>query len=123
LLAEDNLLNQKLMIRLLEGRGHKVVLAGNGAEVLSALDRESVDIVLMDLHMPDMDGFEATKAIREKEKKTGNHVPIVATTACALKGDRERCLEAGMDGYMSKPVQRDELFAAVETLDLARSTT
>jgi signal transduction histidine kinase/ligand-binding sensor domain-containing protein/CheY-like chemotaxis protein len=123
LVAEDNLLNQKLMLRLLEGRGHKVVVAGNGAEVLSTLDRESVDIVLMDLQMPEMDGFEATKAIREKEKKTGDHLPIVAITACALKGDRERCLEAGMDGYMAKPFQRHELFAAVETADLARATT
>jgi two-component system sensor histidine kinase/response regulator len=109
LLAEDNRVNQKIAIRLLEKRGHHVVLAGSGEEALKALSQRPFDLVLMDVHMPGMDGFEATLAIREKEKCTGLHQPIIAMTALAMKGDRERCLAAGMDGYISKPIDLQQL--------------
>ena len=109
LLAEDNHVNQKIAIRLLEKRGHHPVLAATGKEALEALARASFDLVLMDVHMPDMDGIEATMAIREKEKTTGLHQPIIAMTALAMKGDRERCLAAGMDGYLSKPIDLQQL--------------
>jgi two-component system, sensor histidine kinase and response regulator len=115
LLTEDNVVNQKLAVRLLEKRGHSVVVAGNGREALEALERQAFDVVLMDVQMPEMDGFEATAAIRAREKVTGSHVPIVAMTAHARKGDRERCLDVGMDGYISKPLQPSELFEAVES--------
>jgi len=114
LLAEDNRVNQKIALRLLEKRGHHAVLAVNGKEALEALAQASFDLVLMDVHMPDMDGIEATIAIREKEKSTGLHQPVIAMTALAMKGDRERCLAAGMDGYLSKPIdlqQLDDLLA------------
>ena len=123
LLAEDNFVNQKLAVRLLEKEGHSVVIAGNGREALAALEEGDFDAVLMDVQMPEMSGFEATIAIREKEKKTGKHQLIVALTAHAMKGDRERCLEAGMDKYLAKPVQRDELFAALCGTVTSRKTT
>jgi two-component system, sensor histidine kinase and response regulator len=104
LLAEDNHVNQKLAQRLLEKRGHHVVLANNGKEALAALAHHSFDVALMDVQMPEMDGLAATKAIREKEKLTGSHLPVIAMTARVMKGDRERCMEAGMDGYISKPI-------------------
>jgi signal transduction histidine kinase/CheY-like chemotaxis protein len=116
LLAEDNLVNQMLAVRLLEKRGHAVTVAGNGHETLAALERQSFDVVLMDVQMPEMDGLEATKSIRAKERRTGGHVPIVAMTAGAMKGDRERCLEAGMDHYVSKPLLPRDLFDTVERL-------
>jgi CheY-like chemotaxis protein len=119
LLTEDNVVNQKLALRLLEKRGHTVVIAANGKEALEALERQAFDVVLMDVQMPEMDGFEATAAVRAKEKATGGHVPIVAMTAHAMKGDRERCLQVGMDGYISKPLQPSELFEAVEGLAAA----
>jgi two-component system sensor histidine kinase/response regulator len=109
LLAEDNRVNQKIATRLLEKRGHHVVLAGNGEEALVALAQRPYDLVLMDVHMPDMDGIKATIAIREREKSTGLHQPIVAMTALAMTGDRERCLAAGMDGYLSKPIELQQL--------------
>ena len=101
---------------MLEKRGHAVVVVANGREALVALAREPFDLVLMDLQMPEMDGFEATGHIRQAEAGTGRHVPIVAMTAHAMKGDRERCLQAGMDGYVSKPVQPAELFAILDRL-------
>jgi signal transduction histidine kinase/DNA-binding response OmpR family regulator len=116
LLAEDNAVNQKLVMRLLEGQGHRVVLAPNGREALAALDGEPFDVVLMDVQMPEMDGYEATAVLREREKAAGRHTPILALTAHALKGDRERCLEAGMDGYLSKPIRAEELFQALHDL-------
>jgi two-component system sensor histidine kinase/response regulator len=116
LLVEDNAVNQTLAVRLLEKRGHVVSVAGDGRAALAALEKETFDIVLMDVQMPLMDGFEATAAIREKEKVSGGHIPIIAMTAHALKGDLDRCLSAGMDGYVSKPIQTNELFAAVERL-------
>jgi PAS domain S-box-containing protein len=114
LLAEDNAVNQRLAVHTLRKRGHTVVVASNGREALAALEREDFDLVLMDVHMPEMDGLDATTAIREKEKETGGHLRIIAMTAHAMKGDRERCLAAGMDGYVSKPIQPAALFEAVE---------
>src|SRR6266851_331711 len=109
LLAEDNPVNQRLASRLLEKRGHSVVVAGNGREALEALEKEYFDLVFMDVQMPVMDGFEATAAIRKKEGDSGIHLPVVALTAHAMKGDREKCLAGGMDGYLTKPIQPQEL--------------
>ncbi|MGA2811468.1 MAG: response regulator [Candidatus Acidiferrum sp.] len=109
LLAEDNLVNQRLATRLLEKRGHRVVVAANGREALEALEKESYDLVLMDLQMPEMDGLEAIARIREIEVRTGRHQPVVALTAHAMKGDMERGLSAGMDGYLTKPIRPQEL--------------
>jgi signal transduction histidine kinase/ActR/RegA family two-component response regulator len=114
LLAEDNPINQELAVELLEMRGHSVRIAGNGIEVLAALERESFDVILMDVQMPEMDGFQATGAIRSREKQSGAHIPIIAITGYAMKGDRQRCLDAGMDGYISKPLRSKELFDVVE---------
>jgi len=116
LLAEDNLVNQKLASRLLERRGHTVVVTANGREAVKALEEQGFDLVLMDVQMPEMDGFEATAALRARERATGTHTPVIAMTARAMTGDRERCLAAGMDGYVSKPIQAKELFAAIDGL-------
>ncbi len=115
LLAEDNSINQRLAVRLLEKRGHRVVVAGNGREALEALARESFDLVLMDIQMPEMDGLESIVAIRESEKSTGHHQTVIALTAHAMKGDRNRCLAAGMDGYITKPIRAEELDKLLET--------
>jgi two-component system sensor histidine kinase/response regulator len=109
LLAEDNLVNQHLMTRLLEKRSHRVVLAADGREALAALEKDSYELVLMDIEMPEMNGMEATARIREKEKITGRHQPIVALTAHAMKGDQELCLAGGMDGYLAQPIRAQEL--------------
>ncbi|MGD0920158.1 MAG: PAS domain S-box protein [Terriglobia bacterium] len=117
LVAEDNVVNQALVVRLLEKQGHTVVVARNGKEALAILENSAgraFDCVLMDVQMPEMDGFEATAAIRQKEEASGIHLPIIAMTAHAMKGDRERCLAAGMDGYVSKPIEPKELFEALE---------
>jgi CheY-like chemotaxis protein len=116
LLAEDSPVNQQVAVGLLQLRGHAVVVAGNGKEALAALERDRFDVVLMDVQMPEMDGCEATAAIRRKERATGAHVPVLAMTAHALKGDRERCLAAGMDGYLTKPVRAESLYQALEGL-------
>ncbi|MFI5246780.1 MAG: response regulator, partial [Gemmatimonadales bacterium] len=116
LLAEDNVVNQLVASRVLARHGHHVVTCGNGREALERLGGERFDLILMDVEMPELDGFEATAAIRNTEKTTGAHIPIIAMTAHALMGDRERCLAAGMDGYVSKPIQPAELFKAVEQL-------
>jgi PAS domain S-box-containing protein len=116
LVAEDNLVNQKLVARLLEKRGHSVTVANDGREVLAALNDASFDVVLMDVQMPELDGFEATAAIRQRERATGAHIPIIALTAHALKGDDQRCLRAGMDGYISKPVDAHKLLQLIEQL-------
>lgn len=110
LLAEDNVVNQKLAVRLLEKHGHAVTVAQNGNEVLAQLEHSPFDLILMDVQMPEMDGLTATRMIREKEANTGKHLLIVATTAHAMKGDRERCLEAGMDDYLAKPLNAEELY-------------
>jgi signal transduction histidine kinase/DNA-binding response OmpR family regulator len=121
LLAEDNAVNQLLATRLLEKRGHRVVTAGNGREALEALAKDTFDVVFMDVQMPDMDGFEATAAIREKEKGTGKHQTVVALTAHAMKGDRERCLAGGMDAYLSKPIRPQELDELLEKYLMPRT--
>ena len=116
LLAEDNQVNQIIAARLLEKRGHTVVIAGNGRQALAALDEPGsggFDLILMDLQMPEMDGLELTGIIRGREKSSGAHVPIVAMTANAMKGDEEACLAAGMDGYVSKPIQIEQFFATI----------
>jgi CheY-like chemotaxis protein len=116
LLAEDNTVNQRLAVRILEKRGHSAVVACNGKEAVALVEREPFDLVLMDLEMPEMSGFEATAAIRARERQTGRHIPILALTAHAMKGDRERCLAAGMDGYVAKPIQSRELYQAIAEL-------
>jgi len=116
LVAEDNLVTQRLTARLLEKQGHSVTTAENGNKALQALERATFDVVLMDLQMPEMDGFETTAAIRSREEATGGHVPIVALTAHALKQDEERCLAVGMDGYVSKPIEPHQLFTTIEKL-------
>jgi signal transduction histidine kinase/DNA-binding response OmpR family regulator/ligand-binding sensor domain-containing protein len=116
LLAEDNTVNQRLASRLLEKHGHHVVAVGNGRAALERLENERFDVILMDIQMPEMDGFEATAALRQKEEATGIHVPVIAMTAHAMQGDKEHCLAAGMDGYVSKPIVVKELLAVVQAL-------
>lgn len=116
LLAEDNVVNQKLAVRMLEKRGHKVILANNGKEALKIIKKERFDLILMDVHMPEMDGFETTATIRANENENGGHIPIIAMTALAVQGDKERCLAAGMDRYVSKPIESKELFDAIESV-------
>jgi PAS domain S-box-containing protein len=114
LLVEDNRVNEILAVRMLEKRGHHVTVARNGRTALAALEQQTPDLVLMDVQMPEMDGFEATATIRQNEQKGGKHLRIIAMTAHAMAGDKERCLAAGMDGYVSKPIQADLLFSAIE---------
>ena len=116
LLAEDNSVNQLVAVRTLEKMGHSVVVANNGAEAIDALDRQYFDFVLMDIQMPEIDGLTATRLIREKEQISKTHMPIIAMTAHTMKGDRERCLDSGMDGYVSKPVVRKELEDAIQQI-------
>ncbi len=113
LIAEDNAVNQRLALRLLERRGHSAVAVGNGKEAVRVSSGQSFDVILMDLHMPEMDGIEATRRIRRSEALTGLHVPIIAMTASAMKEDREACLAAGMDAYISKPICPEEFFATL----------
>jgi CheY-like chemotaxis protein len=113
LVVEDNQVNQLLAVRLLQKEGHSAVAAGTGMAALAALEREQFDVVLMDVQMPGMDGFETTGAIREKERRSGIHLPIIAMTAHAMEGDRQRCLEAGMDGYVTKPIRAGEFLAVL----------
>ena len=114
LLAEDNVVNQKFALHLIGKFGYRVDTVGNGFEAIQALEKLSYDLVLMDVQMPEMDGFEATRAIREKECETGKHIPIIAMTAHAMKGDREECIEVGMDDYVSKPIQPQQLREVIE---------
>jgi light-regulated signal transduction histidine kinase (bacteriophytochrome)/DNA-binding response OmpR family regulator len=116
LLVEDNVVNQKLGITLLTKAGHRVSLAPNGVEAINKWRDGDIDLILMDVQMPEMDGFEATRQIRQLEQTTGSHVPIVAMTADAMAGDRQRCMQAGMDDYLSKPIQRQVLFGAIARL-------
>ena len=122
LVAEDTPFNQKFIMRLLERWKHRATLVENGRQVLDTLQNETFDLILMDVQMPEMDGLEATKVVREHELTTGAHIPIIAMTAHAVKGDRERCLEAGMDEYISKPIDSDKLFDIIETLFQGRDT-
>ncbi len=116
LLAEDNSVNQLLAATLLKKRGHTVDVVGNGTQAITAFAAQRFDLVLMDVQMPEMDGFEATAAIRDNERGSGQHVPIIAMTAHAMKGDRQRCIDAGMDGYVAKPITAQELFRAIDEL-------
>jgi len=116
LVAEDNAVNTLLVTALLRKRGHTVVNVVNGREAVAAVAESEFDVVLMDVQMPEMDGLEATALIRKSKTATGIHVPIIALTAHAMKGDREICLAAGMDEYLSKPIDVNELFALIESL-------
>jgi CheY-like chemotaxis protein len=122
LLAEDNVVNQKLVLRMLEKRGYIVLVVKNGRDALTAVEQYPFDVVLMDVQMPEMDGFEATAAIREREHATGAHLPIIALTAHALKGDEGRCLAAGMDAYVVKPIDTKDLFATIASLTTASAS-
>ena len=113
LMAEDNKVNQAVVSRILERAGHSVAIAVNGQEAAEMYLAGGFDLVLMDVHMPVLDGFEATARIREMERSKGTHTPLIALTANAMDGDRERCLRAGMDGYISKPVRSDELLDTI----------
>ncbi|MBI3099923.1 MAG: response regulator [Planctomycetes bacterium] len=113
LLVEDHPVNRKLASSLLQKQGHSVALAGNGREALTLLDQEVFDLVLMDVQMPELDGLQTTAALREREQSTGEHLPVIAMTAFAMKGDMEKCLQAGMDGYVSKPIRPEELFSVI----------
>jgi CheY-like chemotaxis protein len=121
LLAEDNIVNQALVKTLLKARGHGVTLANNGREALSLLDGLPFDLILMDIQMPEMDGLQATAEVRRRERSTGEHIPIVAMTAHAMKGDRERCLAAGMDDYISKPISVKDLLALIAPIGPRRA--
>ena len=114
LLAEDNPVNQEVAVHLIERRGHSVIVAENGRQAIEAIERHKFDLVLMDVQMPEMGGLEATRIIREKEKGSGQHLPIIAMTAHAMQGDREQCLEAGMDGYLAKPIDPKTFLQTVE---------
>ena len=116
LLVEDNQVNQRLAARMLKKRGHDADVAENGFEALKMLSLKTYDLILMDCQMPEMDGFETTRRIRTAEETTGHHIPIVAMTANALPGDRERCIEAGMDEYIAKPVHAEMLYQMIETV-------
>jgi len=113
LLAEDSVVNQRLAVAILEKHGHGVTVAGDGQAALELLRDGAFDLVLMDVEMPNLDGLEATAAIRQRERDGGGHVPVIAMTAHAMKGDRERCLEAGMDDYVSKPIRAADLFQKI----------
>jgi CheY-like chemotaxis protein len=116
LVVEDNIVNQKVASAMLTKRGHRLTLASNGREALEILAEESFDLILMDVQMPEMDGIAATRRIRDKEKVEGGHVPIVAMTARAMKGDRQECLAAGMDDYISKPIREEALFSLIQII-------
>jgi CheY-like chemotaxis protein/anti-sigma regulatory factor (Ser/Thr protein kinase) len=123
LVAEDSPVNQHVMTRMLAKKGWEVTIASDGLKVVEQAMRGSFDLILMDVQMPRLDGFEATGRIRRHERKTGSHVPIIALTAHAMQGDRERCLAAGMDDYLSKPVRANELYAAIERISAGRAPT
>jgi signal transduction histidine kinase/CheY-like chemotaxis protein len=122
LLAEDNPVNQMVALRLLEKMGHTVMVVANGRDAALMVEQQEFSLVLMDVQMPNMDGFEATRVIRQNEDGTRKHIPIVAMTAHAMKGDRERCLEVGMDGYIAKPISPTELVAEIERFTLPPAT-
>jgi CheY-like chemotaxis protein len=121
LVAEDNAVNRKLAEHLLRRRGHRPLMVTNGRDAVETLATEQIDLVLMDLQMPEMDGFEATAAIRDMERGSGRRLPIVALTAHAMEGDRQRCLDADMDGYISKPIKAVELFEVIDRVMAASS--
>ena len=123
LVVEDNHINQRLIVKILQQRGHKTAVANNGVEALQVLDSgQEFDVILMDMQMPRLSGLETTTAIRKREATTGKHLPIIALTANVMKGERERCLESGMDGYLTKPINREELFLTLASSIRASSS-
>ncbi len=116
LLAEDNAVNQRLAMRMIEKSGHATVVAGNGREAVEMFAQDRFDLVLMDVQMPEVDGLEATASIRKLEQERGSHTPIYAMTAYAMRGDEEICLNAGMDGYLSKPIQIQQLIGLLKAV-------
>lgn len=122
LVAEDDIVNQKVAVRMLEKLGCRVDVAANGLEALEASIQIPYALIFMDCHMPEMDGYKATSAIRRHESRTGSHIPIVAMTANAMQGDREQCLAAGMDDYVSKPVKSEDLLAILQKWSPDEST-
>jgi two-component system, sensor histidine kinase and response regulator len=120
LLAEDNPVNQRLAVRILEKWGHSIAVAGNGRKAVETWEKETFDLVLMDVQMPEMSGTEATAFIREREKGRNRRTPIIAMTAHAMEGDREKCLSAGMDHYVTKPIDQKRLFEAIESFSSMR---
>jgi CheY-like chemotaxis protein len=114
LVAEDNELNQQVVLHLLESQGHDVRIARDGRETLAILEREPYDLLLLDVHMPELDGFQVIAILRQREAGSGRHLPVIALTARTMTGDRDRCLTAGMDDYLSKPLRRQELYAVIE---------
>jgi two-component system sensor histidine kinase/response regulator len=123
LVVEDNPVNQLLLTRLLDKRGHSVTVAGNGKLALESIENHTYDLVFMDVQMPEMDGIEATILLREREKKTATHLTVIGATAHAMVGDRERCLQAGMDGYLTKPIRAKELDELLDRHLAARRPT
>jgi CheY-like chemotaxis protein len=122
LIADDNVVNQKLISQLLQGRGHDVTVVSTGREAVEEVTRGDYDLVLMDLQMPEMDGLEATALIRRRERLTHLRVPIIALTAHAMAGDRERCLDAQMDDYVAKPIKAGELFEVIDRVMVAAAS-
>ena len=120
LVAEDNDFNAQLLEQLLMRRGHRVRLANNGREALALVEEEAFDLLLLDVHMPELDGFQVVQAIRERERTAGGHLHVIALTARSRKEDRERCLAAGMDDFLAKPIQADDLWAAIDRVGAAR---
>ncbi len=116
LLAEDNPVNQLVVVRLMEKQGHTVTVAANGEQAISAFNRDTFDVVLMDIQMPELDGIQVTRMIRASEQFTDCHIPIIAVTALAMRGDAEKCLKAGMDAYIAKPIKVTELFLKIQQL-------
>jgi len=112
--VDDNPVNRLVAKRMIENRNHTVKAAANGLEALEMIEKEDFDCLLIDVQMPVMDGFEATAAIRNKERGSGGHLPIIAMTAHAMSGDRERCLAAGMDGYLTKPIKANDVFGTID---------
>jgi CheY-like chemotaxis protein len=121
--AEDNYLNQQVIQHLLARKGHTSEIAGNGREALAALERDGFDLLLLDVHMPEVDGFRVIETLRRREQGTGRRLPVIALTARSMKGDRERCLQAGMDDFLAKPIRRHDLFAAIERVMASRPST
>jgi CheY-like chemotaxis protein len=114
LIAEDNAVNRELLVRLLQKRGHRITVAVDGREAIESFRRWSFDVVMLDVQMPEYSGLEVIRMIREDETGTGRHTPVIALTAHAMTGDRERCIEAGMDDYVAKPIKREELFSVID---------
>jgi len=121
LLAEDNIVNQKLAVAMLTKMGHSVTVAKDGLEAVSKWQQDTFDLIFMDVQMPELDGLDATRRIREKERVRGERIPIIAVTAHAMSGDREHCIEAGMDDYVSKPIQRSDLAQVIERYEQRRA--